>query len=87
MVKEQPCLVFAIYVAINAKPLLVLAREQSHPRRDTDRGGHVGIGEKSAFFREAVDIRSGDFGLSKLRQIGITEAVPENGARGVVMMW
>ena len=78
LVKEQPGLLFTVDVVVDAEALLVLTCQQSHSRRDTDRGGDVGIGKKSTFFRESVDIRSGDFGLSELRQIGITHVIRQN---------
>ena len=61
LVKEQPGPVFAVDVAVYAEALLVLAGQQAHPRSHADRGGDIGIGEQSAFFREAIDIRGGDF--------------------------
>ena len=60
LLKKFTDLRFAVNIVVDAKPLLILTRQQSHPRRHANRGGHIGVGKQRAFFREAVDVWSGD---------------------------
>ena len=51
LLKEQPRPVYTVDIAVDAEALLVLAGQQAHPRGHADRGGDIGIGEQSTFFR------------------------------------
>ena len=78
LLKEQTGLGFSIDVAVDAKPLLILTGQQTHPRGHADWGRNIGIGEESAFISKSIDIRSWNFGLTKFRQVGVAHVIGED---------